>query len=84
MEVSKATLFKQTIDHSSYAVTKNDDVEVNDKADYAAGEFEIREQLRFVKRQYLVNCLEFDDDRFCDQQVNSISAINLNAAIYQG
>jgi len=76
-------LFKRTIDHSAYAVTKNDDVEVNDKADYATGELEIRKQLGLVNRQYLVNRLEFNNDGIFDQQINPITAVNVYAPIDQ-
>jgi cell division protein FtsX len=72
--------FGVAVDKPSNPVPKHLDVEIDEQADAATREFQIRQELRFVDREQALYGFQFNDHAVFDQQINPIAAVYLNIA----
>lgn len=56
-------------------VAEVDDMEVDQKAETVIGKLQIREQLGFMNRVKLLHCLQIDDHRTFDYEIDPIADV---------
>jgi len=64
------------------AVTDPRDVEVDQESEAMACQFEVRQNLRLVNRQQLLNGLQFNEQAVLDQQVEPQPSVQMNGAVH--
>src|SRR6266852_9102468 len=69
--------------HALDPVLENGDVEVDQQAEMVLGHLEVSQQLRLVNRLQLGDGLEFDDERFLNQKIQPIAAVQENSLVGQ-
>ena len=70
------------IDDASNSILQMWDVEVDQKANGSAAQFQIRDELCGVKRQKSFHCLEFHDHAVFYEKVDSIASIEANCLVH--
>jgi hypothetical protein len=81
---SSQRFFFQLIDQTAYSSAELRDIEVDQQANRAPGEFEIGEQLSLMNWLQPFDGLQFDNHLLFHQQVNAIAALQLYSAIFDG
>ena len=74
----------QLVDHSLDAGLEVPDVEVDEQANVAAGELEIRKQLSLVDWLDPADCFQLHNNFPFDQQVDSIPSVEPYAFVHDG
>lgn len=68
--------------HASDIVLELHDIEVDQQSNVFTTELEVRNKLRFVDGQYFLSRLEFNNDAFFHDDVNSISDVDSDRFVY--
>jgi len=91
VEAQEGTEFPETVHHggneervhdTSNSVTQVRHVEVYEQPHFMSAEFQIRQDLRHMKREQFLNSLQFQDDAIFDQEIDAVPSIDANAVVH--
>jgi hypothetical protein len=69
------------IHHPTNAITQMHDIEVDQQAHGDARQFQIRQELRAVKRMQFFNCRQLEDDAIFDQVIDAETRLDGEAPV---